>query len=365
MATKRKRGSTWYLDWRDPVTGRRERSAIGRITEEQAEAQRKLKEVELATGVSIFGDKAKISRVPLFDDYADDYIIWFRSQHPGSAKRVEAIIDTMRPFCRGLRLDQITPKLAKDIILARRRAPVRRRNGPDRAKTLSAGTVAKEFKAFKAMFARAVEWEIIPTHPFEHVDPPPDRRSTVPAAYTPAQLLLLYEHSKPTRAGELDYTPVWQFMVNTGLRRAEAVKAKRGDIVNGRDFAADLPDRPVLLVESTPDEEGEGGTKSGKLRRIPLNAQALAALERLGSDRLLPRIAKESLTRTFKRCAQAAGLAGSIHRLRHTFGTNLILNGVPVRVVQELMGHASITTTEKYAHMVQGSLTGAVDRIAL
>jgi|GEM_PF-6137796 len=111
-------------------------------------------------------------------------------------------------------MDQFAPKLAEDYITRRKHARTRQ------GRMLSGGTVAKEIKA---MFGRAVVWREIETHPFLRVSTPSDLRAKVPSYYTPEQLAALY-------AADVAYGSIWQFMVNTGLRRGEALKAMRQDI---------------------------------------------------------------------------------------------------------------------------------------
>ena len=52
----------------------------------------------------------------------------------------------------------------------------------------------------------------------------------------------------------------------------------------------------------------------------------------------------------------------SPHTLRHSFATHLVENGADIQLVQHMMGHASITTTERYIHMSQRHLRDAVTR---
>jgi integrase len=58
-----------------------------------------------------------------------------------------------------------------------------------------------------------------------------------------------------------------------------------------------------------------------------------------------------TLTKTFDRHRAAAGVREvTFHELRHTFGTRMAAAGIPIRTLQEWMGHADITTTQIYAH---------------
>ena len=53
----------------------------------------------------------------------------------------------------------------------------------------------------------------------------------------------------------------------------------------------------------------------------------------------------------------------NVHALRHTFATRLVEQEVPLRIVQELLGHASITTTQRYAHVFSAERKNAIDRL--
>jgi site-specific recombinase XerD len=66
------------------------------------------------------------------------------------------------------------------------------------------------------------------------------------------------------------------------------------------------------------------------------------------------------MTMAFRRDRARAGLDGGAHSLRHTFGTHQALKGTPVHVLQQLMGHASIKTTQRYMHTADEHLKAAV-----
>lgn len=70
------------------------------------------------------------------------------------------------------------------------------------------------------------------------------------------------------------------------------------------------------------------------------------------------RIDRIHVWKMVKACAKAAGITKNIspHTLRHSFATHLLENGADLRVIQEMLGHASITSTERYTHLSRSGL---------
>lgn len=166
-------------------------------------------------------------------------------------------------------------------------------------------------------------------------------------------------------AGAARNTAILAIGLYAGLRVSEICRLDVGDI--------DL-DAGTIRVR-----EGKGG----KDRELPLHAFAgelVAAYlaTRLPSDRMGgrgspvfvsrqgSRIHPRTVQRMVAALATDAGLAKRVspHKLRHTFATLLLEEDVDLRVIQELLGHASIATTELYLHISQRRKRGAVDRLS-
>ncbi|AGL19291.1 site-specific tyrosine recombinase XerD [Actinoplanes sp. N902-109] len=142
-----------------------------------------------------------------------------------------------------------------------------------------------------------------------------------------------------------------EFLYGTGARISEAVG-----------LAVDDLDQALVTLHG----------KGGRTRLVPLGSYARAALDAYlvrgrpalsskgkGSPAVFLNarggvLSRQSAWTILHRCAQAAGLpvegahAVSPHTLRHSYATHLLDGGADVRVVQELLGHASVTTTQVY-----------------
>lgn len=319
MATIYWRGRSAYLNWHDS-TGQ-QRISLGQITPRDAEKIRAAKQYELATGQQLlvtFG-------VPLFRDFAKEYMQWFEAEYPSSSGRAESVIVHLVDQFGYTALDQIKPQ-AVNQWKASQKADSK------------AETVNKRLRTLKAMLNRAVEWEVIKANPIDAVKGAPNLDSKPPLFYTVDELNKLYQ---------ADRGDIWRLFANTGMRRGEGINLRREHIKGGR----------VRILSET-----GARTKSAKWREVPLNNAAGEALERLpGADYVLPRMTPESYSRAFLRDARSARLKGNLHCLRHTFCSHLVMLGKPLRTVQVLAGHSSITVTERYAHLAPGYLANSLE----
>lgn len=137
-------------------------------------------------------------------------------------------------------------------------------------------------------------------------------------------------------------------MLRCGLRVSEVARLRLGDI----DW-----EQPSLRID-----EGKGR----KDRIVYLSADALAALRTCLALRptVVPgdmvfwnqkrphrALSTKGIQKKMERYAKAAGLKASCHSLRHTFASNLLEAGAEVISIKELLGHASITSSERYAKL--------------
>ncbi|MBI4480157.1 MAG: site-specific integrase [Acidobacteria bacterium] len=107
-------------------------------------------------------------------------------------------------------------------------------------------------------------------------------------------------------------------------------------------------------------------SKHGESRHIPMNSLLSETLEALGESRSSEYVFPVGPPDHWflKLCRKAGIVAFSWHCLRHSFASRLVMAGVDIRTVQELMGHKSIVTTMRYAHLAAGHQAEAVERLA-
>jgi integrase/recombinase XerD len=228
------------------------------------------------------------------------------------------------------------------------------RSGPT---PLAASSAARALAAVRGLHRFATRDAQIPVDVARGVTAP-TLRNTLPSTLTVDQVDQLLAGCVGDGPGDLRDRALLEVLYSTGARISEAVGLDLDDLDPG--------DRTVLL-------RGKGG----KQRIVPIGRPALAAVDAYlvrarpalaakgkGTPALLlnargARLSRQSAWHVLRAAADAAGLDParvSPHTLRHCFATHLLAGGADVRVVQELLGHASVTTTQIYTHVTVDAL---------
>ncbi len=231
---------------------------------------------------------------------------------------------------------------------------------------VSKTTAGRELATLRAFFAWSVRRGYREASPADQVASP-RRGSHLPAFLTPEQSEALLDQA-PVRekaADEARDQAILELFYATGLRLSELAGLDLGDV--------DLRSRLVRVRRG----------KGGKDRVVPFAQVTGARLERYlavraevaARGRLLEasaffvsRLGRGLCSRQIARIvaarARAAGLPAGMspHALRHSFATHLLAGGADLRAIQELLGHSSLSTTQRYTHVDLERLVQVYDK---
>jgi site-specific recombinase XerD len=222
----------------------------------------------------------------------------------------------------------------------------------------SPATVRRKISSVRTFFRMMQRDGEVPTNPFSRLKGP-RRQKKLPKVMSVGDVdNFLSRPSKDLSDGLVGEYPalrdsaIFEFLYSTGCRIAEAAPVKWGDI----DFS-----RGSLVVTG----------KGSKDRLVILGSKALAAMTALRKcvEAKSPDLASDGspafltdkfapmyprfIERRMKRYLSEAGLPSDLtpHKLRHSFATHLLDAGADLRSVQEMLGHASLSTTQIYTHV--------------
>ena len=328
-----KKGTHWYLDY--CVDGRRVRKRVGKSKKladlALADIQVKLERKEL-------GFQTKDKNLADFIAECLDYAKTNKSR--GSYVRNEIVLRTFTGFAKIERLRGITPQLIESY------KKFRLEGGT------MASTINTELNTIKAALNRAVALGYLARNPCREV-------KKLKAPRKQVRFLSKEEAKKLLEAGNGRMGPIIETLLYTGLRRGELTHLAWADV--------DLP-RRVIAVQA---KDG-WHPKDYEVRHIPMAPrlhELLKSLPRKDCPWVFstcnggPHLG-HILSRDFRKLARACGIKdASLHTLRHTFASHLVMNGTDVYTVQKLLGHSSIKTTEIYAHLAPDFLKAAVERL--
>ena len=154
---------------------------------------------------------------------------------------------------------------------------------------------------------------------------------------------------------------ILELLFSTGLRISELHALNRMDVnLVTREIAVRGKGGKIRVAFVSP--QAAEAVKSYLESRLDHLAPLLIRHPHKASVALPPgdefRLSKVSIYKFVKRCAARAGIVGNVspHTLRHTFASDLLRGGADLRSIQEMLGHESLSTTQKYTHVTNPEL---------
>lgn len=310
--------------------------------------------------------------LPSLRDFIEDtYMPWFKAHHKGHEKTQHTLSNNFDPIM-SQRLDAITGRDLEQI-----------RTGWMQAGN-KASTVNRKMGSISGVFSRAVEWEYIDTHPLAKLkqlkvdskgvirylaadetkrlrDALDARQDEMRTERESANAWRTDRHKEPMPSLlELPFTdhlkPMVLVSLNTGMRRGELFDLKWS--------AVNFDTKTITVAGAT--------TKTSDTRHIPMNKETIGVLEAWkkqvskspyvfpgqGGGRF------EDVKSAWLKLLERAQIDGfRWHDIRHDFASRLVMAGVPLNTVRDLLGHADIKMTLRYAHLAPGTKAAAVELI--
>jgi integrase/recombinase XerC len=223
-------------------------------------------------------------------------------------------------------------------------------------------TIARKLSAIRSFFKYLLKNGIISKNPAELVLTPKQDK-TIPVYLSVDEMFRLLDSIQTDTLLGLRNRAIFETLYSSGIRVSELAEMNLSDV----DFSA-----------ATVQVSGKGG----KQRIVPVGHKALSAIKayrtrlqkQKGSlsvnegplflNRFQTRLSPRSIARILRKLVETVGLLTPVspHALRHTFATHMLDAGADLRAVQELLGHKSLSTTQKYTHVSIDRLMETYDR---
>lgn len=227
-------------------------------------------------------------------------------------------------------------------------------------------SVARKISALRTFFRFLLREKIVDRDPFSFVSLPKQEKH-IPVFLTVDEVFTLLEEPNSQDTFTLRDKAILELLYSTGLRVAELASLN----LDFLDFSAGM-----LKVTGKGNKQrivpmGEPAVDM-LMSYMPLRQELTMARVKRGlkpEEKALflnsrgGRLTTRSIERMVSFYAERAGIAASVtpHALRHSFATHLLEMGADLRAVQELLGHASLSTTQKYTHLNMDHLMEVYD----
>ncbi|MCL0104366.1 tyrosine recombinase XerC [Dehalococcoidia bacterium] len=216
-------------------------------------------------------------------------------------------------------------------------------------------SISRKMSALHSLFHYLNREGLIETEPLSKISRP-KRERRLPTFLTPEEMRTLLSSPNISTPQGLRDLAILELLYATGLRVSEIALLDTGSV--------DLESRQIRVW-------GKGSKERMVLIGKPA-ARALAQYMSYGRTKMLgrrktnalfinrygERIAERRIQYLIKKYAEQAGISGRVfpHILRHTFATHMLDGGADLRVVQELLGHANLASTQIYTHVTHSQM---------
>jgi integrase len=339
------------------IKGQRKQYAL---TENKAASQRMLAEIkEGRREITKYGNVTWKAFLTKFFEWAK------ANKSPKTVRRDKTSVEYFEEFKPNIHeLAEITPTVLEDFktwLINMAAEYKSKKKTPYKKGDMGPQTINRTLASIKAMMRKAEDWDLIGQQKWRTIKKIKVAKGRV-EFFTADELGVLMAHTASMSAEQpLDKRPPWLTVTflgsRAGLRRAEIHNLMWSDI----DFG-----RGILSV--TPKKDWH--PKDYECRDIPMPTDLIKHLQKLPKrgpyvvyDKYGGRLSIDSYTAYYGREVKKCGLTGNVHKLRHTYASHLVQNGVDLYTVSKLMGHSSIKTTEIYAHLSPITFANAIKKL--
>lgn len=326
---KTKKGYIWEVDFY--LNGKRYRKSTKTGDRKLAELFLKDIEVRIAKGEFAFNEirGKKIS----LDEFINKYIEFSRATKAENTFLLDRhSLTVLKNRIGNMLLNNISYRDVEDFKV-------------NRSKEVKPASVNLEIRHLKAAFEVAKKWEYIKENPFRELKQIKVKGKNLPKYLSKSEVTMLLE-----AIPEGLFKCLVEFYLYTGCRRNEALNLAWDNI--------DLKNERIILVN----------TKSGNDRLIPINSSLMRVLKSMDTKTKRPFPFKPRyVTQKVKDYLKASGIKRwkefTVHSLRHTFASHLVMEGSDLYTVSKLLGHSSVAVTQMYAHLAPDYLKVSVERL--
>ena len=231
----------------------------------------------------------------------------------------------------------------------------------------SGSTVARKLSSLRSFFRFLQRQFLITANPIDNISGPKVGRS-IPNFLTVDQVFALLDAPDESDRFKHRDSAILELLYSTGIRVAELVAADLDDL----DLKGEMlrvrgkGNKERLVPVGRPAVEAISAYQRGE--RVAVLGARLAAGKEVDDQALFlnnrgGRLTTRSVERFVDNYGQRAGIQTPVtpHALRHSFATHLLEMGADLRSVQELLGHASLSTTQKYTHLTLDHISRIYD----